>query len=213
MEETELARRVREIMKAWIEHWGELSPKSQAVFMETDEFRQLALIPREFGLNAIIKFQRREDILREARRLQKERENQDKSILHEAFLERKRLWEAKRDVRGSDKKRAKRASPVRASPVRYAEKKKASRRKYKFCCRTCNRSFFADEKPWPRCRKCRNDSAIVCVCSSNGCQKEFPGRKVLAYCDRCEDERHGIRDSFYGGISNTWKTGRHSKGT
>ena len=207
MEEAELARRVREIMKAWIEHWGELSPKSQAVFMETDEFRQLALIPKEFGLNAIIKFQRRGDILREARRLQRDS--------HEAFLERKRLWEAKRkrDVRGYDKKRAKRASPVRASPVRYAEKKKASRRKYKFCCRTCEGHFFEYEKPWPRCRKCQNDSAIVCVCSSNGCQKEFPGREVLAYCDRCEDERYEIRNSFHNEYATIWKTGRHSKGT
>ena len=213
MEETELARQVREIMKVWIEHWGELSPKSQAVFMETDEFRQLALIPREFWLNAIIKFQRREDILREARRLQKERENQDKSTLRETYLERKRLLEAKRDVRGSDKKRAKRASPVRASPVRYAEKKKASRRKYKFCCRTCNRSFFADEKPWPRCNGCQNDSKVVCVCSGDGCQTVFPGREVLAYCDRCEDERYEIRNSFHNEDATIWKTGRHSKGT
>jgi hypothetical protein len=74
VEETELARRVREIMKAWIEHWEELSPKSQAVFMEADEFRQLALIPKEFGLEAISKFQQRDEILREAKRLEKEQE-------------------------------------------------------------------------------------------------------------------------------------------
>ena len=204
-----MARRVREIMKAWIDRWGELSPEQQAIFLETAEFHELALIPKEFGLDAIDEFQRRGDILRRAKRLQRERKNWDsKNQRRMEILERERLeGEAERE-REFDQKRAARASSVRA-----AEDEKASRRKYKFCCRTCNRSFFADEKPWPRCRKCRNDSAIVCVCSSNGCQKEFPGREVLAYCDRCEDERHGIRDSFYGGISNTWKTGRHSKGT
>jgi len=72
VEETELARRVREIMKAWVERWEELTPENQAVFMEIDEFRQLALISKEFGLEAISKFKLRDEILREAKRLEKE---------------------------------------------------------------------------------------------------------------------------------------------
>jgi len=209
VEETELARRVGEIMKAWIDRWVELTPEQQAIFLETAEFHELALIPKEFGLDAIDEFQRRKDILRRAKRLQRERKNWDsKNQRRMEILERERLKGEAERKRQYDQKWAGRASSVRA-----AEDEKASRRKYKFCCRTCNRSFFADEKPWPRCRKCQNDSAIVCVCSGNGCQKEFPGRGVLAYCDRCEDKRHGIRDSFYGGISNIWKTGKHSRGT
>jgi len=73
MEEAELDRRVRRIMTAWMAHWGELSPEHQATFLEAAEFRELALIPKEFGLKAINRFQLRKEILREAKRLQKER--------------------------------------------------------------------------------------------------------------------------------------------
>lgn len=74
MEEAELDRRVREIMAAWIDRWGELSPEHQATFLEAAEFRELALIPKDFGLEAINGFQDRGEILREAKRLQNERE-------------------------------------------------------------------------------------------------------------------------------------------
>jgi len=213
VEETELARQVREIMKAWIERWGELTPEQQVIFLETGEFHELALIPKEFWLDAINRFQRREDILRRAKRLQSEQENWDSKHLipRELRMEiraRERLkGEAERE-RGYDQKRARRASFVRA-----AEDKKASRRKYKFCCRTCNRTFFADEKPWPRCNGCQNDSRVVCVCSGDGCQKVFPGREVLTYCNRHEDERHEIRNSFHNEYATIWKTGKHTKGT
>ena len=73
VEEAELDRRVREIMAAWIDRWDELSPKHQATFLEAAEFRELALIPEEFGRKAINSFQLRKEILREAKRLQNER--------------------------------------------------------------------------------------------------------------------------------------------
>ena len=73
MEEAELDRRVRRIMTAWMAHWGELSPEHQATFLEAAEFRELALIPEEFGRKAINSFQLRKEILREAKRLQNER--------------------------------------------------------------------------------------------------------------------------------------------
>jgi hypothetical protein len=74
VEEAELDRRVRRIMTAWIGRWGELSPEHQAKFLETAEFHELALIPEEFGRKAISKFQQRDEILREAKRLEKEQE-------------------------------------------------------------------------------------------------------------------------------------------
>ena len=52
---------------------GELSPEHQATFLEAAEFRELALIPEEFGRKAINSFQLRKEILREAKRLQNER--------------------------------------------------------------------------------------------------------------------------------------------
>ena len=79
MEEAELDRRVRRIMTAWMAHWGELSPEHQAKFLETAEFRELALIPKEFGLEAINGFQERGEILREAKRLQNERETRQRN--------------------------------------------------------------------------------------------------------------------------------------
>ena len=79
VEEAELDRRVREIMAAWIDRWDELSPKHQATFLEAVEFRELALIPKEFGLEAINGFQERGEILREAKRLQNERETRQKN--------------------------------------------------------------------------------------------------------------------------------------
>ena len=54
---------VRKIMTAWMARWGELSPERQAKFLETAEFRKLALIPREFWLKAINRFQVPEKIL------------------------------------------------------------------------------------------------------------------------------------------------------
>ena len=80
MEEAELDRRVRRIRTAWMLRWGdgktrsgELSPEHQATFLEAAEFRELALIPEEFGRKAINSFQLRKEILREAKRLQNER--------------------------------------------------------------------------------------------------------------------------------------------
>ena len=80
MEEAELDRRVRRIRTAWMLRWGdgktrsgELSPEHQATFLEAAEFRELALIPEEFGREAINSFKQRKQILREAKRLQNER--------------------------------------------------------------------------------------------------------------------------------------------
>ena len=80
MEEAELDQRVHRIRTAWMARWGdgvtrsgELSPEYQAKFLETAEFRELALIPKEFGLEAINNFRKKEEILREAKRLQNER--------------------------------------------------------------------------------------------------------------------------------------------
>ena len=64
---------VRRLMTAWMARWGELSLEHQAKFLETAEFRELALIPEEFGRKAINSFQLRKEILREAKRLQNER--------------------------------------------------------------------------------------------------------------------------------------------
>lgn len=79
VEEAELDRQVRRIMTAWIGRWGELSPGHQAKFLETAEFHELALIPEEFGRKAINRFQQREKILREAKRLQNERETSQRN--------------------------------------------------------------------------------------------------------------------------------------
>jgi hypothetical protein len=92
VEETELARRVSEIMKAWIDRWGELTPEQQARFRETAEFHELALIPKEFGLKAIDRFRQREEILQEAKRLQELKQRQEAKLRQEA----KRLQEPKR---------------------------------------------------------------------------------------------------------------------
>jgi len=140
--------------------------------------------------------------------LKKARERQDRSThaARKASSKRERdEEEAKRD-REYEQKRAE-----RASVVRKAEEKKSSGKKYKFRCKTCNRTFFAKQRPWPRCNKCQNDLSVVCVCSGDGCQKEFLDRMVDSYCSRCDDR--SIRESFGGGISSVWKRGKHSKGT
>ena len=46
-----------------------MSPKHRASFLEKPEFHELALIPKQFGLEAISKFQHKEEILKEAKRL------------------------------------------------------------------------------------------------------------------------------------------------
>ena len=78
VEDAELDQRVRRIMTVWIDRWGELSPEHQAKFLATAEFHELALIPTEFWHKAINRFQQREKILWEAKRLQDERKKRQR---------------------------------------------------------------------------------------------------------------------------------------
>jgi len=97
----------------------------------------------------------------------------------------------------------------RASVVRTAEVNK----KYRFRCVNCSHEFISAATPWPRCRRCPAGSQVVCVCSGKRCGIEFVRRDVGRLCDRCSGKASEIRGSMKGGISEVWKTGRHSKGT
>ena len=85
--------------------------------------------------------------------------------------------------------------------------------KFRFQCPDCGRSFYASSVPWPRCRKCSGSPAVTCICSRQGCGTPVLGRSVKRYCDQCNQETREIRESFGGGLSAAWKSGRHSRGT
>ena len=110
MEEAELDRRVRRIMTAWMAHWGELSPEHQATFLEAAEFRELALIPEEFGRKAINSFQKKEKILRESKRLQNERKSLQKRLLS--------ISSRSKQAARKEKERKRQGAPGSAKPKR-----------------------------------------------------------------------------------------------
>ena len=87
---------------------GELSPEHQAKFLETAEFRELALIPEEFGRKAINSFQKKEEILREAKRLQNERKR----------LRERLLSISSRSKEAARKERKRQGAPGSAKPKR-----------------------------------------------------------------------------------------------
>ena len=85
--------------------------------------------------------------------------------------------------------------------------------KFRFHCPDCRRSFYASSVPWPHCRKCPGSPAVTCICSRQGCGKPVQGRSGKRYCEMCDQEAREIRESFGGGLSVAWKSGRHSRGT
>ena len=85
--------------------------------------------------------------------------------------------------------------------------------KFRFHCTGCRRSFYASSVPWPQCRKCSGSPAVTCICSRQGCGKPILGRSVKRYCEVCDQKTREIRESFGGGLSVAWKSGRHSRGT
>ena len=100
-------------MTAWMAHWGELSPEHQATFLEAAEFRELALIPEEFGRKAINSFKQRKQILREAKRLQNKRKRQAARLQNE----RKRLLStSSRSRQAARKERKRQGAPGSAKP-------------------------------------------------------------------------------------------------
>jgi hypothetical protein len=111
--------------------------------------------------------------------------------------------ERERDSHYDQKRRARSAQLVQ-SP---------STRKSKFRCNACKREFVTGSSPWPQCRKCPGSPAAERICSNGKCGRPLPADTANRYCHRCHLSSQEIRDTFGGGLSEYWKSGRHTRGT
>ncbi len=84
--------------------------------------------------------------------------------------------------------------------------------KFKFRCTSCEREFVTTRDPWPQCRKCPELPPVELICSGRGCGKALSEDIAYRFCYRCDPHCREIRGSLHGGVSEFWKTGRHSKG-
>ena len=146
MEETELDLDpwVRRLMTAWMARWGELSPEHQAKFLETAEFRELALIPEEFGRKAINSFKQRKQILREAKRLQNKRKRQAARLQNERKRQAARLQNERMRAARLQNERKRQAAPGSEKPL--AKKKAAEKTSLAGRCPACGMAVSIDGK-------------------------------------------------------------------
>ena len=111
--------------------------------------------------------------------------------------------ELERDTHYDQKRRIRSAASVQSLP----------KQKFKFRCSACKREFVTTVRPWPQCRKCSGSPAVYRICSTTKCGKSLPADTASRYCYRCDCLNREIRDSFGGGLSEYWRTGRRARGT
>ena len=111
--------------------------------------------------------------------------------------------ELERDTHYDQKRRIRSAASVQRLP----------KQKFKFRCSACKREFVTTVRPWPQCRKCSGSPAVYRICSNTKCGKSLPADTASRCCYRCDCLNREIRDSFGGGLSEYWRTGRRARGT
>lgn len=161
-----------ELLQQWMVHHGELSADLRERFLTRSEVADLAGLPRGAVEAALPVGPRLTAILREARRIAYQRDQEVAEALEE--FRRKRLA----------------ASPPTVLPRATPRPAKARLR-----CRTCNRTFVDQLSPPPSCHRCGPES-VEPVCPSCGGTGRFD---LGGRCARCYDARGVAAESAGAG--------------